>query len=544
MAPFATQLLIEITYIDSSKLYKSYYIYDTETKSYIVNISDYLGGDVAVDITSIDVAWNSNFGVTFAIVYTDKTDLSALVSNRIAIVQDNVLVDDDIIETVSSEVANTGINNVFINTSGTQIVFSSAANNLVNYLDTNDTSDVFLLDVGNATLQRVSQISSDDEGSESSYSLGFSVVNSVANILFETQAEEFSVLDANDANDLYLVTQGAEENNFTLISKTVNNEAASIKLNQAIIVSNTVVYVSNSDELVEGDSNQSQDIFLYDIEGQTQQRLTVDLDDVLGSYNLVEYELLGLSNDANKLLFSSNYTTLNTDLSLYQIYLMDVTDQSVTLLSQTPDSEAGNDTSSLGIMDSSGTNYAFQTQATNLVETPGSTLTTSIKPNIQLFDVNQKGVTNLSLDLYKNGDSLDKTVVVDHSSVLVTEVVKFDAVKLSANAYDFDINISDAIDVLRHIVDLETLSGNAFHAADTDNNGSVNISDAIDILRHIVDLETIDTFDIIDSSGDRVTTLDVNTSGDAPTWTIVANGNVDFSGDGLGDTYVVQTDIV
>ncbi len=544
MAPFATQLLIEITYIDSSKLYKSYYIYDTETKSYIVNISDYLGGDVAVDITSIDVAWNSNFGVTFAIVYTDKTDLSALVSNRIAIVQDNVLVDDDIIETVSSEVANTGINNVFINTSGTQIVFSSAANNLVNYLDTNDTSDVFLLDVGNATLQRVSQISSDDEGSESSYSLGFSVVNSVANILFETQAEEFSVLDANDANDLYLVTQGAEENNFTLISKTVNNEAASIKLNQAIIVSNTVVYVSNSDELVEGDSNQSQDIFLYDIEGQTQQRLTVDLDDVLGSYNLVEYELLGLSNDANKLLFSSNYTTLNTDLSLYQIYLMDVTDQSVTLLSQTPDSEAGNDTSSLGIMDSSGTNYAFQTQATNLVETPGSTLTTSIKPNIQLFDVNQKGVTNLSLDLYKNGDSLDKTVVVDHSSVLVTEVVKFDAVKLSANAYDFDINISDAIDVLRHIVDLETLSGNAFHAADTDNNGSVNISDAIDILRHIVDLETIDTFDIIDSSGDRVTTLDANASGDAPTWTIVANGNVDFSGDGLGDTYVVQTDIV
>ena len=33
MAPFATQLLVEITYIESSKLYKSYYIYDNETKS-------------------------------------------------------------------------------------------------------------------------------------------------------------------------------------------------------------------------------------------------------------------------------------------------------------------------------------------------------------------------------------------------------------------------------------------------------------------------------------------------------------------------------
>jgi hypothetical protein len=35
------------------------------------------------------------------------------------------------------------------------------------------------------------------------------------------------------------------------------------------------------------------------------------------------------------------------------------------------DQEVGNDTSLLGIMDSSGSNYAYQTQATNLVETPG-----------------------------------------------------------------------------------------------------------------------------------------------------------------------------
>ena len=55
MAPFAKQLLVEITYIDSSQLYKSYYIYDTETKTYTVNVSDYLGGDTVVSITSIDV---------------------------------------------------------------------------------------------------------------------------------------------------------------------------------------------------------------------------------------------------------------------------------------------------------------------------------------------------------------------------------------------------------------------------------------------------------------------------------------------------------
>ena len=548
MAPFASKLLVEITYIDSSKLYKSYYIYDTESKVYSTNISDYLGGSDVVSITSIDVAWNTTSGVTFAIAYIDKTEssyLSTSTGNRIAIVQDGELLDDDIIETASQQVANTGVNNVEISAVGTQVIFSSAANNLVDYADTNSVSDVFLVDISNATLQRVSQITIDDEGSEPAYVLGFSTVDSVTKILFETAAAEFSTDDLNEANDLYLVAPGEEENTITLISKTTNNEAASIETNQAIIVKNTIVYVSESDELVAGDSNQSQDIFVQNIDTGTQQRLTSDLDDLLGSYGTVEYELLGLNSGVNQLMFSSNYTTLDTDTTLYQIYLMDLDDKSITTLSQTPNQEVGNDTSSLGIMDSLGTNYAYQTQATNLVETPGGTLITNIEPSVVLLNTNQEGITNLSLNLFKDNNSLDKSIVIDNSSVLITELVEFDTVKLSvADAYDLSINISDAIDVLRHIVNLEALAANTagYHAADVDNNGTINISDAIDILRHIVGLETIDTFDVIDSAGARVTELDAEASGETPIWTLVANGDVDMSGS-YDDDYVVQVDI-
>ena len=77
-------------------------------------------------------------------------------------------------------------------------------------------------------------------------------------------------------------------------------------------------------------------------------------------------------------------------------------------------------------------------------------------------------------------------------------------------------------------------------AIDSDSDG---ISDAIDILRHIVDLEAIDTFDLIDSEGNRVTELDANASGEAPTWTIIANGDVDMSGS-FDDDYIVTSDIV
>jgi len=156
-----------------------------------------------------------------------------------------------------------------------------------------------------------------------------------------------------------------------------------------------------------------------------------------------------------------------------------------------------------------------------------------------------KGSNNTYLHnttIHYYGDNADTGIStrVNIGDIEIAQSVIFDEVKLSAtDVYNFDINISDAIDVLRHIVDLEAFTpGSAgFHAADVDNNGSINISDAIDILRHIVDLEAIDTFDIIDSDGNRVTKLDASSSGDVPTWTIVANGDADLSG-GFDATYV------
>jgi VCBS repeat-containing protein len=144
-------------------------------------------------------------------------------------------------------------------------------------------------------------------------------------------------------------------------------------------------------------------------------------------------------------------------------------------------------------------------------------------------------------------DHTDAPFTIDNGELRVIKDTTIDTVILTEEAYSFDagIDISDAIDVLRHIVDLEvfTSSSFGFHAADVDNNGSVNISDAIDILRHIVDLEPIDSFDLIDTNGARVTSLDANASGEAPTWTIVANGDADMSGE-FAESYVTTGDFI
>jgi len=562
MSPYAQQLLVEIIYADNGQLNKAYCIYNTDSQAYTVNISDYIGGNIATEITSIDVAWRATSGVTFAIVYIDKDDpsyLSTTIGNRIAIVKNGVLIDDDIIETQSGEVANNDINNVYINSSATQVVFTSAANNLVSYLDTNEAPDVFLLDIVNATLARVSQITNDDEGSNPSSALGFTQINGDTKVLIETTAPEFSTIDSNEINDLYLVTLDASENTIDLITQTIANDAGSVADEQAIIAGNSIVYVSNSDDLVSGDSNQSNDIFIHNIQTDTRLRLTSNLDSILGdAYGLVEYELLGLSDDVSKLMFSSNYETLEKSPDLYQVYLMNTNDSSIEILSQTPGGDSGNDASLLGVMDSVGSNYAYQTEATNLLADAPGILITNIDARSATISTDTTIATadtaatitkltgDVTVDLWDaSATSAKASIAIDAGEIIIENTVSFDEVKLSVpSAYDFDINISDAIDVLRHIVNLETLTGNAFHAADTDNNGSVNISDAIDVLRHIVNLETIDTFDLIDSSGNRVSELDANASGDAPTWTLVANGNVDMSGSGFDGDYVVAMDIV
>ena len=562
MSPYAQQLLVEIIYADNGQLNKAYCIYNTDSQAYTVNISDYIGGNIATEITSIDVAWRATSGVTFAIVYIDKDDpsyLSTTIGNRIAIVKNGVLIDDDIIETQSGEVANNDINNVYINSSATQVVFTSAANNLVSYLDTNEAPDVFLLDIVNATLARVSQITNDDEGSNPSSALGFTQINGDTKVLIETTAPEFSTIDSNEINDLYLVTLDASENTIDLITQTIANDAGSVADEQAIIAGNSIVYVSNSDDLVSGDSNQSNDIFIHNIQTDTRLRLTSNLDSILGdAYGLVEYELLGLSDDVSKLMFSSNYETLEKSPDLYQVYLMNTNDSSIEILSQTPGGDSGNDASLLGVMDSVGSNYAYQTEATNLLADAPGILITNIDARSATISTDTTIATDdtaatitkltgdVTVDLWDaSATSAKASIAIDAGEIIIENTVSFDEVKLSVpSAYDFDINISDAIDVLRHIVNLETLTGNAFHAADTDNDGKVNISDAIDVLRHIVNLESIDTFDLIDSSGNRISELDANASGDAPTWTLVANGNVDMSGSGFDGDYVVAMDIV
>ena len=154
-------------------------------------------------------------------------------------------------------------------------------------------------------------------------------------------------------------------------------------------------------------------------------------------------------------------------------------------------------------------------------------------------------LNNATINYYLSDTDTGVSTLVEEGGIKIEESATFDAIKLAEDAYNFDINITDAIDVLRHIVNLDNLTtgSEGHHSADVNNDGTINISDAIDVLRHIVSLDTIDSFDLIDEQGNRVTRLDPDASGDTPTWTIVANGDVNLSGS-FAEEYTIQSDLL
>lgn len=164
-------------------------------------------------------------------------------------------------------------------------------------------------------------------------------------------------------------------------------------------------------------------------------------------------------------------------------------------------------------------------------------------------DSSAEALNGLSLNLWKEDADTGTTMAVSEGEISISELVTFDAIKLSksdtyTNVGSADsINIMDAIAILKDIVGLADLTGTDAQAADVNNDGTVNIMDAIDVLKHIVGISSLDTFDLVDSNGAMVSSLSPLSSGDAPVYSLIMNGDADASGSFSTD-YITTIDIV
>ena len=161
-----------------------------------------------------------------------------------------------------------------ISADGTRLCFHSDASNLVAG-DTNGTFDVFLLDRSAGTTIRVSVDSAGNEGNGASLYSTISADGSV--VAFPSWSSNLVAGDGNAANDVFLFDVATGVTTRVSVDSAGNEANGSSFALFALSTDGAVVaFTSDADNLVAGDLNGAADVFVHDTRTGVTERVSVD----------------------------------------------------------------------------------------------------------------------------------------------------------------------------------------------------------------------------------------------------------------------------
>lgn len=169
-----------------------------------------------------------------------------------------------------------------ISADGRYTAFESSASNLVPG-DTNGASDVFVFDRQNQTVQRVSVAETGTQGN--AFSVHPSLSGDGRYVTFESEASNLVPGDTNGARDVFVVdrqTQVTERLSVAADGTQGNSYSVSPSVSAD---GRYVAFESNASNLVPGDGNGLRDVFVYDRLVQTIQRVSVSDEGAQGNGN-------------------------------------------------------------------------------------------------------------------------------------------------------------------------------------------------------------------------------------------------------------------
>lgn len=214
---------------------------------------------------------------------------------------------------------------------GNWIVFSSFASNLVSG-DTNSTSDVFL---ANRSTGAITRVSVDSSGTEANGSSGEpSISHDGSLVTFTSDATDLVIGDTNGAQDVFLknISTGAT----TLVSVSTAGIQGDKDSYQSKISwdGSKVVFVSDADNLSSSDTNSCSDIFSRNISASTTSLVSTSSSGVAGDLSSFHPDI---SKDGNIIVFESMAGNLiASDTNGYNdIFSKNMTTGATSLVSQT-----------------------------------------------------------------------------------------------------------------------------------------------------------------------------------------------------------------
>lgn len=320
---------------------------------------------------------------------------------------------------------------------------------------------------GGFPIERVSVSNSEAEGNNISL-LGFPT-NGGRYVLFSSEADNLVPGDTNDAFDVFV--RDTISNTTTLISRDSNgNIANDLSVGAAITpLGRFVLFYSNASDIVTGDTNNATDGFLRDVLTNTTIRVTVGTggtqanDSSTPSAISAGGRYITFSSSADNLV--ANDTNGLTDCFLYD-RISNTTIRLVTPAAPNPDGPCTEPT-----VTEDGQFVAFVSNATNLVPND-----TNNKNDVFVMNVNTREIRRVSVSSFgEEGDDNSYTPVIALSEGGYIVAFRSEATNLVFNDDNFDADI-----FIHHIASGETTVESTAPDGNPANGDALSVDMSID----------------------------------------------------------------
>ena len=246
---------------------------------------------------------------------------------------------------------------------GRYVAFSSSATNLVAD-DTNNTDDVFVRDLQSGATFRISQAADGTGGND--YSSGPAITGDGRTVYFDSSASNLVAGDGNDSSDIFVYDMLSGTNRLVSVATDGSQGNGSSFSADASADGRYVVFSSRASNLIAGDTNGVQDIFLRDLQAGTTTRVSLGANGAQAtdfSYNAQ------VSDNGRYVVFQSDATNLVAgDTNGQQdIYLRDTVSGTTKLVSANTGGVVGSSGSYNADLSADGRYVVFESSATNLV---------------------------------------------------------------------------------------------------------------------------------------------------------------------------------
>ncbi|HEY6814075.1 MAG TPA: ELWxxDGT repeat protein, partial [Croceibacterium sp.] len=335
----------------------------------------------------------------------------------------------------AGESANQNVYDVSFSADGRYVVFASAADNLVAG-DANGSMDVFVRDLLDGTTTRYSTSTSGVEGNNDSYQPTLSPDGTL--LVFSSTSSDLVADDTNNADDLFLKDLGTGVT--TRVVAENGDEPDSSSPQASFSPDGTkLLFVSSASNLVAGDTNGVDDVFVLTIATGEIERVSTDSAGAESNGGATEAVW---SPDGTSIAFSSDADNLvagDTNGS-EDVFVKDLATGVVTRVSTDETGAEADDNSSSPVFSPDGSSIAFVSRATNLL---AAGVDTNDSRDIYLKDLTTGEIRRVSVD--GTGAELDND---SHSPAFSPDGTHVAFVSQATNAVPGDIDNQDDLFVV------------------------------------------------------------------------------------------------